>query len=313
MEEHRTAREVIVDAGHAGQRIDNYLMARLRDLPRARIYRMLRKGEVRINGARVRPDRRVARGDRVRLPPVRRAPRPEAAPVPPAVLAELEQAILHEDEDLLVLDKPAGLAVHAGSGLRWGVIEALRQLRPNAPALELVHRLDRATSGCLLVARRRPALLTLHQLLREGAVEKTYLCLVVGRWRGGPRRVEMALSRGGGQGRAHAAADGKPAVTDFEPLRRFADATLLRARLHTGRTHQIRVHAAELGHPLLGDDKYGDFAANRQWRRRGLRRLFLHSATVAFRWPRSGRPMRFEAPLPADLQDLLDRLQENRA
>ena len=306
--------QITITADRAGQRLDNFLFARFRQLPKSRIYKMLRKGEVRINGGRVRQAYRIQAGDRLRLPPVRLDSAPAAKrPIPDHAIAMLEQSIMFEDEDLLVLCKQAGLAVHAGSGVPWGVIEVLRKLRPNDPFLELAHRLDRGTSGILLIARSRHALTQLHQLLRDGQVKKVYLALVAGKWRGGPRRVESTLTREGEKGqvrRTEYKDGGKLAVSEFEPQRIYSDATLLRVRIHTGRTHQIRVQAADAGFPLLGDGKYGDFPSNRVWRKRGLKRLFLHAAEISFQWPDSGRKMRFEAPLPHELQIIVDNLDE---
>jgi 23S rRNA pseudouridine955/2504/2580 synthase len=300
-----------VSANDAGQRIDNYLLRHFKSVPRSRVYRLLRKGEVRVNGRRAKPDYRLAGGDRLRLPPVRTAaPRTEAR-VPDVLIERISRAVVHEDADLLVIDKPAGMAVHGGSGLSFGVIEALRAARPQE-TLELVHRLDRETSGCLLVARRRPALRTLHALLREGAVEKRYLALVSGHWSLGHKRIDVPLKTRQLQGgervvKAHAA--GKSSATEFRPVQFFGKrATLMEAALETGRTHQIRVHAAYVGHPVAGDDKYGDREANESLRKLGLTRMFLHAQTVSFVWPESGREFTASVPLDAELKAVLDRL-----
>ena len=311
-DEYHPAQRLTVNAGQAGQRLDNFLFARFRRLPRARIYRMLRKGEVRVNGGRARQSYRIQVGDELRLPPVR-LPAGSAADVRIARrdLDAIADAVLHEDDNLLVLDKPAGLAVHAGSGVDYGVIEVLRQLRPDEEYLELAHRLDRGTSGCLLLARNRRTLMALHDLWRGGGVAKRYLTLVAGRWRGGVRQVDLPLARGGEAGqqrRTRVARAGKTASSRFEPLEYFDDATLMRVDIETGRTHQIRVHAAELGYPLLGDDRYGDFSLNRRWKKRGLKRMFLHARQLAFRL--DGRPLRFEAPLPKALASVLEGLRE---
>lgn len=298
--------------GDAGQRIDNFLIRRLKGVPRSVIYRILRRGEVRVNAKRIGPDHRLAAGDVVRVPPVRTAvERP--APAPGAgTAARLAAAILYEDERMLVIDKPAGLAAHGGSGLSYGVIEALRALRPQDRELELVHRLDRDTSGCLMIARRRSVLRLLHGLQREGRIEKRYLALLAGRWRRGAARVDAPLRKNvlqGGERMVRVAADGKDAVTEFRVVQRFADSTLVEATLLTGRTHQIRVHAAHLGTPILGDAKYGDAEANRHYRQLGLRRLFLHAAGLTVRWPGDEAPLRVTAPLDTELQQLLDRLE----
>jgi 23S rRNA pseudouridine955/2504/2580 synthase len=297
--------------GDAGQRIDNFLLRRLKGVPRSVIYRVLRRGEVRVNARRIGPDYRLVAGDRVRVPPLRTAV-PATLPPPSAGLAAaLAAAVLHEDDALLVVNKPTGLAVHGGSGLSQGVIEALRALRP-AAELELVHRLDRDTSGCLMIAKRRSQLRLLHGLQREGRIEKRYLALLAGRWRRGAARVDAPLRKSvlqGGERMVRVAADGKAAVTEFRVLERLADCTLVEAVLVTGRTHQIRVHAAHLGTPILGDAKYGDADANRRARELGLRRLFLHAAGLVVHWPGAEPPLSVDAPLPADLAGFLARLE----
>ena len=307
-------RRVRAGEGSEGQRLDNFLLRELAGLPRSRVYRLLRKGEVRVNGKRKQADYRLAADDEVRLPPVRVAPVGEGAPrrVPDGLLATVRAAIVHEDERLLVLNKPAGLAVHGGSGLAFGAIEALRALRPDE-SLELVHRLDRDTSGCLLVARTRAALRSAHALLREGEVEKHYAALVTGRWRIGRKTIDapvMTNARQGGERVVRVHRAGKIAVSVFDPRTHFRDvATLMDVAIHTGRTHQIRVHAAFAGHPVAGDEKYGDREANTTLRAFGLKRMFLHAASIAFRWP-DGAAFRAEAALPSDLEDVLARLGE---
>ena len=306
-------RHIEVTDQDVGQRLDNYLSRHLRGVPRSRIYKMLRKGEVRVNRKRAKADYRVAQGDMVRLPPVHQPAPGEPVAVPPSVGEQIERAIVYEDASLLVIDKPAGLAVHGGSGLAFGLIEALRQQRPNQPFLELGHRLDRETSGCLVIAKSRPALNAFHRLLREGAVEKHYLALVAGRWQGGTQRVDQALARSGRRGNerlVEVADEGKASVSHFEPVTVYAAMTLMDVRIDTGRTHQIRVHAAHLGHPLAGDDKYGDFALNRELKSLGLKRLFLHSARLKFRMPDSGDVYDLNAPLPPELQQVLDKLDK---
>jgi 23S rRNA pseudouridine955/2504/2580 synthase len=303
--------QVEVGAEDAGQRIDNYLLRHFKSVPRSRVYRLLRRGEVRVNGRRAKPDYRLAGGDRVRLPPVRAAAPREPGRVPDALIEQVKRAIVHEDADLLVINKPAGLAVHGGSGLSFGVIEALRAARPE-DTLELVHRLDRETSGCLLVARRRSALRTLHALLREGAVEKRYLALLAGQWQLGHKRIDVPLKTRqlqGGERVVKAHAGGKSSATEFRPVQFFGKrATLVEAALETGRTHQIRVHAAYAGHPVAGDDKYGERSANEVLRKLGLHRMFLHAQTVSFVWPESGREFTASVPLDDDLKAVLDRL-----
>ncbi len=305
------ARTVRVDAEHAGQRLDNFLAARFRRVPRARLYRSVRTGEVRVNRGRVRQDYRLQEGDLVRLPPLDQTP-PAAVPDPGGGLARtLAAAVLFEDEHLLVVDKPSGLAVHGGSGRSLGLIEALRALRPGERFLELVHRLDRETSGCLVLARRRAALVALHAALRDGTVDKRYRTLLAGRWRGGGRRVDLSLERGSGRGgerTVRVAAQGRDASTAFTPLARSELASYMEARPHTGRTHQIRVHAASLGMPVAGDARYGDRAFNAQMRRHGLTRLFLHASAIRFVHPAGGGTVRVVAPLPAPLRAVLDAI-----
>ena len=295
----------------AGQRIDNYLLRQLKGVPKSRIYRLLRKGEVRVNKGRIKPEYRVQSGDQVRIPPLRQAERASSSPAE-GLVSRIEAAILYEDERLLVLNKPAGVAVHGGSGIRHGVIEALRAARPTAPMLELVHRLDRDTSGCLVIAKKRSALRNLHQLLREGGMDKRYLALVQGDWPGATRTVTAPLNKNqlkGGERIVTVDAEGKAARTLFRPLTRFAGATLLDVELDTGRTHQIRVHGAHIGHPLAGDEKYGDPAFNKAMREMGLRRLFLHATALGFREPDREHEVQVSAPLPDDLRLVLDCLE----
>lgn len=298
----------------AGQRLDNFLVARLKGVPKSHVYRLLRKGEVRVNKGRAKPDYRLAAGDVVRLPPVRR-PEPGApAPGGRAAGQRLEASILHEDDRLIVLDKPSGIAVHGGSGLSHGVIEALRAARPDAPYLELVHRLDRDTSGCLLVAKRRSALRALHELLRTGRVEKRYLALVQGSWQLGQVKLEDRLRKTvrGGERVVTVDESGKAAASIFRPVEIGNVASLLEVRIMTGRTHQIRVQAAEAGHPLAGDDRYGDRDFNRQMKRLGLDRLFLHAASIGWEDPVSGEWRLYSAPLPEELRAVLSRLEQAR-
>jgi 23S rRNA pseudouridine955/2504/2580 synthase len=304
-------RQVAIDDRHAGQRLDNFLIRELKGVPKSRIYRILRKGEVRVNGGRAKPDYRLEIGDRVRLPPIRMAPAPSRSPG--ESFRWLEERVLYEDEDLLVIDKPAGMAVHGGTGVGSGLIEALRSVRPEGTVLELVHRLDRGTSGCLLMAKSRTALNSLHRQMREGGIDKRYLALVRGRWRGRGRSVRTVLEKGrlqSGERMVRVAEEGQEAESHFTPRQSYAHETLVEIRLMTGRTHQARVHAAHLGHPIAGDDKYGDREFNRELRARGLRRLFLHAARLGFVHPASGCKMQAESPLPSDLQTVLDRLHE---
>jgi len=292
----------------AGQRIDNYLIRRLKGVPKSHVYRILRSGEVRVNSGRIGPDYRVAAGDKVRLPPVRVAQRaPAAAPL----ARKLDVDILYEDDALLVINKPSGMAVHGGSGISLGAIELLRQSRPHAPFLELVHRLDRDTSGVLMLAKKRAALVALHAQLRDGEVRKYYDVLVHGRWRDEMRNVRLALQKHvlkSGERRVSVADGGVASHTVFRLKRKLAEFSLLEAELKTGRTHQIRVHLSHIGFPIAGDDKYGDFALNKELVKRGLKRMFLHAARTIVRHPLSGVSLTFEAPLPDELSSFVERI-----
>ena len=294
----------------AGQRLDNCLQRHLGSVPRSRIYRVIRKGEVRVNGRRARPELRLQLHDRIRIPPMRLAPATPAARPGADLARRIEGSIVHEDENLLVLDKPAGIAVHGGSGVSFGVIEALRSARPGE-TLELVHRLDRETSGCLLVARRAAALRELHALMRGNAFEKRYLVVVKGKWELGAKRIDVPLrtdTRVSGERTVRPGVSGKTSVSDFRPVQFFGrTATLMEVTLHTGRTHQIRVHAAHAGHPVAGDDKYGDAAFNEALRELGLKRMFLHAHSLSFSWPRGGE-FSINTPLPAELAAFIDAL-----
>jgi len=301
--------EVAIDESSAGQRLDNFLARTLKGVPKSHLYRIVRSGEVRVNGRRAGPDARLAEGDRVRIPPIRTAqPASPAALAAGAARAGERLVVLYEDDDLVALDKPAGVAVHGGSGIAHGVIERLRAARPQARFLELVHRLDRETSGVLLVAKKRSALTALHAAWRAGEVDKRYVVLVRGRWRDAKRVVRLAVHRyttREGERRVRVEDDGQHAQTTFRRLTVWPEAdpplALLEAELHTGRTHQIRVHLTHLGFPLAGDDKYGDFAWNRELAKAGLKRMFLHAARLALAHPRTGEALALASPLPADL------------
>ncbi|HUL56459.1 MAG TPA: RluA family pseudouridine synthase [Usitatibacter sp.] len=301
-------RHVEVTEDEAGQRIDNYLIARLKGVPKSRVYRILRSGEVRVNSGRVEASYKIAAGDRIRIPPVRVAARdaPEAAP-------HFRLPVIYEDDWIVAIDKPAGVAVHGGSGIAHGVIESLRAMRPQAKFLELVHRLDRETSGVLLVAKKRSALTALHEMLRTHGMDKRYLVAVAGRFRNERQRVRLALLKratADGDRRVSVSKEGQEAETLFRRIARGADASLLEAQLLTGRTHQIRVHLAHLKHPVLGDEKYGDFELNKALRKKGLRRMFLHASRLAFRHPETGAPMQLTAPLPAELERFAATIRE---
>jgi 23S rRNA pseudouridine955/2504/2580 synthase len=298
--------------GDAGQRLDNFLVRVLKGVPRTHVYRLLRKGEVRVNSKRAKPSQRLAAGDRVRLPPVRRPENESARPASANLQALVTGAILYEDDDLIVFTKPAGLAVHGGSGMSHGLIEALRAARPDERELDLVHRLDRETSGCLVVARRRAALRDLHRQFREGGTEKRYLALLLGRWNLGRKRIELPLDtdeRRSGERHVAVRQSGAMAVSTFDPVEFFGNvATLVEVELGTGRTHQIRVHAAYAGHAVAGDEKYGDAAGNEHLRTFGLTRMFLHSSLIGLTRPGTGEPLQVSAPLGDDLRAVLDAL-----
>jgi 23S rRNA pseudouridine955/2504/2580 synthase len=330
-------RHITVGEDDAGSRLDKFLARHYPEVARTRLFRIVRKGEVRVNGKRAGIDTRLALGDEVRLPPVR-LEAPEASPgntstgsdagrgagpgataarrprVPTSLIATVTGAILHEDERLVVINKPAGLAVHGGSGLSFGVIEALRAARPEeAEKLELVHRLDRDTSGVLLIARKPAVLRMLHAGLREGeGFEKRYLALVKGSWQLGKKRIDAPLRtdlRVGGERTVKVDASGKSAISDFRPVQGFGrTASLLEVSILTGRTHQIRVHAAYAGHPVAGDPKYGDAEFNELMRDYGLERMFLHASSLSFTWPDRGTEFSANAPLPPELSRVIDAL-----
>lgn len=303
-------RLVTISDEEADQRIDNFLLRVCKGVPKSHIYRVLRSGEVRVNKGRIDQTYRLKEGDVVRIPPVRVAEKPENT-VPAA-----EFNILLEDNHLLVIDKPAGVAVHGGSGVSYGVIEQLRASRPQAKFLELVHRLDRETSGILLLAKKRSALTNLHEQIREGEIDKRYLALVQGDWQNARQHVKLPLYKYNtpdGERRVRVQADGLASHTVFNLVRRFGEFALLEAELKTGRTHQIRVHLASSGFPIVGDDKYGDFALNRAMQkadggRIALKRMFLHAYQITFRHPEHGKPVTLNAPLARECEQFLKSL-----
>ena len=302
------AQFVTITEEEAGQRIDNYLLRVCKGVPKSHIYRILRSGEVRVNKGRIDQLYRLEQGDLVRIPPIRIAEKASNATVPGA-----EFTIVHEDNHLLVIDKPAGVAVHGGSGVSYGVIEQLRAARPDAKFLELVHRLDRETSGLLLLAKKRSALTNLHDQMREGHTDKRYLTAVAGNWVNKRQHVKLPLHKyttPDGERRVVVQAGGMESHTVFSLLRKWQDFALLEAELKTGRTHQIRVHLASSGFPILGDEKYGDFALNKQLQkatetRGALRRMFLHAYKITFTHPDTGAKMTLQAPLPAECDRFL--------
>ncbi|WP_114195580.1 23S rRNA pseudouridine(955/2504/2580) synthase RluC [Edaphovirga cremea] len=313
--ENPTVQIVAISADQAGQRIDNFLRTQLKGVPKSMIYRIVRKGEVRVNKKRIKPEYKLEEGDQVRIPPVRVAEREDnAVSAKLDKVAALEAYILYEDDYLLILNKPSGTAVHGGSGLSFGVIEGLRALRPDARFLELVHRLDRDTSGVLLVAKKRSALRSLHEQLRLKGMQKDYLALVRGQWQSHCKVVQAPLLKNilqSGERIVRVNSEGKPSETRFKVEERFEHATLVKASPVTGRTHQIRVHAQHAGHPIAFDDRYGDREFDQQLRGTGLKRLFLHAAALRFEHPNTGETVRIEAPLDTQLRYCLQMLRKD--
>ena len=298
-----------IDEDADGQRLDNFLIRCCKGVPKSHLYRILRSGEVRVNSKRVDATYRLCAGDKLRIPPIRLAERPTSE-VDDAAKVRVDLPVLYEDEAMLVIDKPEGVAVHGGSGVSFGVIEALRRQRPQAKFLELAHRLDRETSGVLLVGKKRLALTALHDMFREhgAGADKRYLVLVKGRWMNNTQHVKLPLFKylmPSGERRVRVDAQGKPSHTVFRLLARWSGMSLLEAQLKTGRTHQIRVHLAHLGFPILGDEKYGDFPLNKQLRPEGLKRMGLHAWRMAFRHPLLGTPVACVAPVPESLRQYL--------
>lgn len=298
-----------VDEGGADQRIDNFLLRHLKGVPKSHVYRILRSGEIRVNKKRVDQTYRLQLGDLLRIPPIRVAEKPETEFVPAA-----EFPIIYEDDALLAVNKPAGTAVHGGSGVSFGVIEQMRRARPQAKFLELVHRLDRDTSGVLLLAKKRSALTAMHEIMREGSSDKRYFALVLGQWKNARQHVRLPLHKFDtpqGEKRVMVREDGQASHTIFTLQQSWPEFSLLEAELKTGRTHQIRVHLAHLGFPIAGDDKYGDFARNKALLKQGLKRMFLHAHSIAFAHPLTGEPLQLTAPLPNELESFVSRLDAN--
>lgn len=300
-----------IDENRVGQRLDNFLMASLKGVPKTHLYRIIRKGEVRVNKKRAEPSYHLILGDRVRIPPIKTSV-PKTVPKPSdKLLSQLEKAIIYEDKFTLCLNKPVGLPVHGGSGVSLGLIEALRVLRPLEKALSLAHRLDRDTSGVIVVAKKAGVLKELHQLFREGAVKKHYIALQQGRLPKGHLKVEAPLKKfelEGGERLVKVNPQGKPALSYFRPLKYFKEATLVDVEIMTGRTHQIRVHAQSIHHSIAGDEKYGDKEFNKAMRTKGLRRLFLHAARLTFKLSFYDEIKTFSAPLPQELEEVLTHL-----
>lgn len=311
MVSHEKVQYFEIDENNDQQRIDNFLIATLKGVPRSRIYRILRKGEVRVNKKRCKATQRLVIGDLVRIPPIRVSTKPEIDYIPDFLKRALEQNILFEDDSLLVINKPSGFAVHGGSGVNSGIIEGLRHIRPDAGFLELVHRLDRDTSGCLIIAKKRSALRRLHELFRGDGVEKTYQALLAGRWQRKKQWVDAPLLKNvskGGERMVVVSRQGKFAETLFRRIQTFNNCTWVEAMPKTGRTHQIRVHAAWLGHAIVGDNRYGQMDKNREFKKAGFKRLVLHARRLVFKHPDSGENITVEAPLPHDLELLIQQL-----
>ena len=313
-----SVKTLAVDEDSAGQRLDNFLLRHLKGVPKTHVYRIIRSGEVRVNKGRATADQRVVAGDLIRVPPVRISAQVAAKADSPAPAREFP--VLMEDESLIAIDKPAGVAVHGGSGVSFGVIEQLRRARPASLNLELVHRLDRETSGVLLVAKKRSALKHLQDQFRDRETGKTYLALVLGLWPSNKKVIDSPLhkyivEKGDGEGERRVKVVGKDdpngmrSITLARVARTVGPYTLLEVTIKTGRTHQIRVHLASQGHPIAGDDKYGDFEQNKQLQKIGLKRMFLHAWQLKFQHPQSGRPISLQAPLPAELQQFVNSIQ----
>jgi 23S rRNA pseudouridine955/2504/2580 synthase len=306
---------VSVDDDQAGQRLDNFLMARLKGVPKSRIYNIIRKGEVRVNKGRSKPDYKIVQGDEIRIPPVRMSEKDPVTKPSNTMTTLLESSILFENEGLLVINKPPGLAVHGGSGISLGLIETLRQMRPDARYLELIHRLDRDTSGCIMIAKKRSMLRHLQAALREkntSGITKVYQALVIGHWPKTCRRVDAPLLKvevADDERVVRVHADGKPSLTEFKLLQDYSNCSLIEARPITGRTHQIRVHAKHMGHSLVGDEKYGDDEFNKEMKAKGVKRLFLHAAELGFYLPEAKEKTIVKAPLAADLTAVLNKLE----
>ena len=308
-QEHTKVQWLTVDAEYAGQRIDNYLIRILKGVPKSMVYRILRKGEVRVNKGRIKPTYRLKAGDELRIPPIRMSA--DSNPGSSAAGERLESRILYEDKRIIILNKPSGIAVHGGSGIQFGVIESMRKSRTDLHFLEFVHRLDRDTSGCLVLAKKRSALRQLHELLRVGKIQKRYLALVQGNWQYGTKRIDVPLQKQvlrSGERVVRVSEHGKAASSTFRPLAVSSKASLLEVEIHTGRTHQIRVHAAHTGHPIAGDEKYGDESFNRYLASLGFKRLFLHARGIAFELEEPHVDIAINAPLDKKFEDVLSKL-----
>jgi len=298
----------------AGQRIDNFLISQLKGVPKSRIYRLLRKGEVRVNKGRIKADYRLQVGDSVRIPPVRMAPPKDAGVPSDQVIKRISESVIYEDDALMIINKPSGLAVHGGSGLSYGVIEALRVIYPNAKSLELVHRLDKHTSGCLLIAKKRSVLRQLHELFRHNQIQKRYIALLKGQWQGGKQQVDAPLLKNtlrSGERMVIVDPEGKSALSFFRPISVYSDASLVEIEIRSGRTHQIRVHGAHIGFPIAGDEKYGHNGFNQMMKSRGLHRLFLHAKSLEFKLPGADQSINVVSPMSDALTTVLHSLEQD--
>ena len=307
----QTIQQLTVTNDYSGQRLDNFLMSRLKGLPKSRLYRIIRKGELRINKKRVKPDYRLQEGDIIRIPPLRLIPRTPKNILNTNLAELLEKAIIFEDNHFLALNKPSGMAVHGGSGIHLGLIEALRLLRPQLKFLELAHRLDRDTSGCLLLAKKSSILKELHELLRSGQMKKTYIALVAGQWPKSLQKIDAPLYKNqlqSGERIVVVQAEGKSSLTEFSVQHYYVESTLIAAMPITGRTHQIRVHAQFAKHPIIGDEKYGEKEINKKMRQLGCKRLFLHASQLEFTLGSTGKTITLAAKLPEDLSQVLKNL-----
>ena len=308
-------RHVVVSSEYEEQRIDNFLITFLKGMPKSRIYRILRKGEVRVNKKRVDPSYRLQEGDDVRIPPVYLEERAKQVPPAKETRERLSDRILYEDEFVLIINKPSGMSVHAGSTVRVGVVEALKHMYPQFPQLELAHRLDSETSGCLVLAKKKRILREIHGLLREGKVSKIYWALTKGNWKKAELRVDVSLHKDYQDGGKHVVEvneEGKTALTVFKTVEDFQGASLMEVKLFTGRTHQIRVHAEYRGHPIAGDDRYGDVEFNKLARNLGLKRMFLHARSIDFTLPSLDRRITVEAPLDTELETAISQFRKHK-
>ncbi|WFE67981.1 RluA family pseudouridine synthase [Thiomicrospira sp. R3] len=302
-----------VGSEEVGQRLDNFLLKHLRKVPKMLVYRIIRKGEVRVNKGRAQPSRRLELGDIVRVPPVAMAEVGETVIPPKAQMDKIESLILYEDNDLLVINKPSGMAVHGGSGVSWGLVELVRNLREDARRVELVHRLDRDTSGAIILAKKMSVLRNLHEQIRQDQVEKRYLTLVAGQWPKGKQKVDLPLIKNtlrSGERMVDVSPDGKACLSYFFIQQQFAQVALMEVRLVTGRTHQIRVHARAQGCPVVGDDKYGFDEINKQFKALGMARLALHAKRLVFTHPLTNKQIEIEAPLFNDFTRTIKTLEQ---